>query len=573
MKKKLLAIILAVVMMFSSATPAFAADISAESFFTKVAVKVIDALMTGLTGMLNSVVKDGETFVDAKDFALTDFYEGTQEILSGPAENSRWSLGYDSRSLVPENISDYKLFLGGFMAIENAMVNNVKGKTDDMMVRTVALSDGSERGISIFATIDCIGMTNTDIRAIRALLADFAKEKNINSINIFSTHAHSCIDTQGLWTENFKKIPMNLVNGITGKGTSYQGTDPKYMAFLFEKVRKSVEAAVAEMKTGEMTFAQKDIGEKYFDNRNRESASALMTDLSRFTFTPDDGSTPTIIANMAAHPDTAGLPVESDKDSGHYISGDYVYYIGETLNKAGYNFLYIGGAICGIYIGRDPSDEKIESQKRVEISQRYGRKLGKILLSLTLTEDEIRNDAFLSELTDREEQLTSDKYVYWYEGWEPVEETTVEPLLNVKIKSVRINVTNNIMILAAKLNLANHTVIKEDGKYFISTEIGLVNLGSKTAVMMPGEICQDLVCGGASLTAEGSVSGKAFSGKTVDEIFGDDLIIFGLANDAIGYVVPDNDYAIGLDFGHYHETLSLGKKTASTLISEYESLK
>ena len=91
--------------------------------------------------------------------------------------------------------------------------------------------------------------------------------------------------------------------------------------------------------------------------------------------------------------------------------------------------------------------------------------------------------------------------------------------------------------------------------------------------MMPGEICQDLVCGGNSLTAEGSVSGKAFDGKTVREIFGDDLIIFGLANDAIGYVVPDHDYAIGLDFGHYHETLSLGKKTASTLISEYESLK
>ena len=79
------------------------------------------------------------------------------------------------------------------------------------------------------------------------------------------------------------------------------------------------------------------------------------------------------------------------------------------------------------------------------------------------------------------------------------------------------------MILAAKLNLANHTVIKEDGKYFISTEIGLVNLGSKTAVMMPGEICQDLVCGGNSLTAEGSVSGKAFDGKTVREIFGDDV--------------------------------------------------
>ena len=89
----------------------------------------------------------------------------------------------------------------------------------------------------------------------------------------------------------------------------------------------------------------------------------------------------------------------------------------------------------------------------------------------------------------------------------------------------------------------------------------------------PGEICTDLIYGGASLTPEGSLKGEAFSGKTLTEIFGKDVVIFGLANDAIGYIIPDNDYAMALAFGHYHETLSLGEKTASILSKEYENIK
>ena len=50
------------------------------------------------------------------------------------------------------------------------------------------------------------------------------------------------------------------------------------------------------------------------------------------------------------------------------------------------------------------------------------------------------------------------------------------------------------------------------------------------------------------------------------------VIIFGLANDAIGYIIPDNDYAMALAFGHYHETLSLGEKTALTLTQAYENI-
>ena len=37
-------------------------------------------------------------------------------------------------------------------------------------------------------------------------------------------------------------------------------------------------------------------------------------------------------------------------------------------------------------------------------------------------------------------------------------------------------------------------------------------------------------------------------------------------NDAIGYVVPDNDYTMGDPANHYHELISLGQHVGSALI-------
>ena len=89
---------------------------------------------------------------------------------------------------------------------------------------------------------------------------------------------------------------------------------------------------------------------------------------------------------------------------------------------------------------------------------------------------------------------------------------------------------------------------------------------------MPGEIVQDLVYGGGSLTAAGSFKGKDFGYKTIRELFGDKTIVFGLCNDAIGYVVPDNDYSLGIVDDHYQELISLGDVTASAIMSKFAEL-
>lgn len=572
MKKKLVAVVLTVVMLFSvTAVPAYAIDFeSTSSPITVVLAKAIEWVFGTLVEALGSVMSENDAFMSEEEYVYDNFYEGTGEFIDSAAADAKWSLGSASVSLVPENWKDYSLYLGGFISEQNFFTNDVRQILDDMKVRVVAMNDGSDRGTTVFATIDSIGVGNADIRIIRGMLSDFSKANDLSSINLFSTHSHSCIDTQGLWTNLFGKLPFNIVNSITGLGELEQGTDPEYMEFFYDKVKTAIEAAVADMEEGTMTYASKDIGEKYFKNKNRPSADSMDTELKRFTFTPDDASsTPTIIVNMAAHPDTVGLATAGDPTKGHGLSGDYVYYLGEVINNAGYDFMFFNGAICGIYTG----GIDVEAELRVNSAANYGREIGKMTLGLTMSQAEIEADEYLMSLNFTEEQTAGHEYTPWYEGWESVTETEVEPILNVAIDTVEVELTNPVMKLAGKLGIFSYQIKKVDKKYFMTTEIGYIEIGKDLKIaMVPGELCADLVYGGSSLTAEESVDGKDFKGKTLSEIFGEDIVVFGLANDACGYIVPDNDYCLALAFGHYQELISLGETAASTLMAAYEKL-
>ena len=572
MKKKILSIILVAVMLFSAtAMPVSAIDFErANEPFTKGLALFVDKLMNALVGGLDFMMKENNKFVDEEDYVYDNFFEGTAEYISTADKNNKWSLGHSDMSLVPENWEDYDLFLGGFISEQNFFTNDVRQILDDMKVRVIALNDGTGRGTAVFATVDSIGMSNGDIRIIRGMLQDFAKENDINSINIFATHTHSGIDTQGLWTEIYRKWFLNIGSAMSGLWETEQGTDPEFMNYLYSKVSEAIKEAVGSMTEGKMTYAEKDIGAKYFSNKNRPSATSLDTKLRRFTFVPfDKNETPTIIVNMSAHPDVVGLPTSSDPVKGHGVSGDYIYYMGEIITNAGYNFMFFNGAIAGIYIGRISA---AKADSRVDTASNYGKELGKMVLGLTMTEKQIKGDPYLKSVEFTAEQ-TESWYTPWYKGWLPATEKEVAPILNITLKKVEIPVTNPVIKAAGKLGVVNYLIKKSGKNYYITTEIGYMEMGEDIKIaFVPGEICTDLIYGGDSLTAAGSIRGRDFAGKTLTDIFGEDVIIFGLANDAVGYIIPDNDYAMALAFGHYHETLTLGDQTAKILAESYEGL-
>ncbi|MBQ3151410.1 MAG: hypothetical protein IJB86_09230 [Clostridia bacterium] len=557
---------------------------AAGDFKTKLqngVAKGIEAIFNGVFGAVNLILPDGETFYDINEYKDEQFFSGNETFLDAPAEGAQWMLGSSEISLVPDDWKEYDYFLGGYIMLENGMNNRVEEILDDMRARVIAISDNTDRGVAVFATIDSIGLTNQDIREIRAKLVEKAGDDfDFSGISVSSTHCHSGIDTEGLWTNIFGKAVKNLFKAVTRIGKLDQGTDPKYMEFLYDKVSDAMLAACKEMVPGTMTFAQKDIGDDYFGNKNRPSASALITDMTRFVFTPDvvtKENRPTMIVNVAAHPDVAGLPTNDNQGNGRGISGDFIYYMGETINGAGYDFMYFSGAIAGIYMARGATNNGQVFTHRVQQSERYGNELGRIALSLTLTEEQIIADDYITnderEAAEREvAEKNGGKYLLWYEGWEPVTEKTLAPVFNVAFKEVDVHVTNSFIKIAGKLKLANYDILKDGREYYVRTEIGYMEIGDIKIALMPGEVCQDLVVGGTSLEAETAFRGEDFNGKTIVEIFGEGTVAFGLMNDAIGYVIPDNDYCMSVVFNHYHELISLGDETASTIMAAFEEL-
>jgi hypothetical protein len=112
-------------------------------------------------------------------------------------------------NLIPQDILQKDYYIAGYL-FQNFPANKVETVLDDIKVRTIVLDDNSGRGKSSFSTLECIGLSNADVRKIRADLADYAKENHLVSINITATHTHSSIDAQGLWNPPFFKVANNL---------------------------------------------------------------------------------------------------------------------------------------------------------------------------------------------------------------------------------------------------------------------------------------------------------------------------------------------------------------------------
>ncbi len=574
---KILSVILVMSLLIGgTSTMSIASAVEVGKVFETAGLGIIEAIFTTLVGGLNAIVPDSKDFVQVKDRVVENFYEGTETWEDKAKADAKWSLGHAKASLVPSDWETKDYYLGGFIDPNNGMVNKVEEIIDDMQVRVIALSDGSDRGVALFANIDCIGFSNGDIKEIRKRVAAMDLGVEFNSINVSSTHTHSCIDTQGLWTNLFGKLFKNLALSYIPFVEKERGADAEYMEFVYETVANVMKEAVNDMRPGTLTYAVKKIGDEentYFNNKNRSQSTSLITDLARFIFAPDDGTTPTMIVNIAAHPDVAGLPV-NDEDNGRDLSGDYVYYLGKKIEEKDFNFMFFNGAIAGIYEGRGPAGDGVPTDRRYEETLRYGYEIANIALNLTNTVEQIEANMTEAEKAQMAEEMEigGENYTLWYKDWEPVTEKVLEPNLNIIIKEVKIKVTNPLIQLVGKLNLVNYTVCKEGLSYYIFAEIGYMEIGGVKVALMPGEIVQDLICGGDSLTADGSFSFTDFGHKSIYELFGDDTICFGLMNDAIGYVVPDNDYSMSLLGDHYQEMISLGKYAGSTIMKGFAEI-
>ncbi len=554
--------------------------------FSRNFVKAISKFSSGLP---EPVVNSGE------DDVLSAMQK---DLISETTENSEWVLGYAQKSILPEDILTKEYCIGGVTRLPARFPTGV---LDDIRVRAICL--GTTTGESaVFAAVDCIGLSNRCIRIIRQRLADFCSENNIASINISSTHTHSSIDTMGIWGRIIEVFRNNRKVLIKGEGELMNSCDEEYLEFLYSKVIEAVKEAVADKKNGKLYKA-------YMGNSSEKSVSEdaplkergikgyvwdrrapfdCSCQLLRLRFVPDDkNAKETVLVNFGAHPYINSMS-EEGKGTGENISGDFVYSLCEYLESAGKNAIFFNGPIAAVYPTRLYADVyTFENQAKA-----VGNELGRITLAMTKSNEEIYNDELLSpESYESKSIIFKDResnYKKWVEakGEEVIEEIELEPALSLKTKEVPLKVGNPIFELISKCRVGNYTVAKSDNKQYESvTEIGVLELGNTLKIaFIPGEIEPDILSGSSTLKKESSFSGEDFPEGSLKEVLEyEDLTVFGLTNDACGYIIPDNDFSmmfLGSNkfmqklFGnHYLEIFSFGKETASTLVRAFKDLK
>ena len=159
---------------------------------------------------------------------------------------------------------------------------------------------------------------------------------------------------------------------------------------------------------------------------------------------------------------------------------------------------------------------------------------------------------------------------------ESTEEVEVAPLLNFKMSQYYVPVTNQILLFAGKLGAISNTVVGVDAtdrEAEILTEIGYLELGTDLAIaLVPGELEPAIAYGGA-LGAEDSWTCADFPYPSMQEVVGEDkkILVFGLMNDQVGYILPDNEFK-SLLAGENEEIVASGAKAGSATIEAFIAL-
>ncbi len=532
---------------------------------------ILGGIIDGVIGFLGILTPTPDYPTVEEYFAgeSKNFYEGTENFIDTPADGAKWSLGFGKESLVPDNLLDgsREYYTGGYFT------QKVNGVFDDQKAVAIALNDGSGRGTTVFASIDGIGVANSDIRAIRAAVEEKLEKSNIkndiNAININATHCHTVIDTQGIGLDLLLEILKSFFGGAD------RSIDHEFLEIMIDRTADAIVEAYKNMETGSLYYFEtagmgKDEQNGLYSEddypylvNKRYYTEGYQHFFACFKFVPDNKeSAGTIFTNIGAHPTIVD---ETTK----LLSADFPAFMEEKINEAGMNFMFIQGAQAPVSVNKW-ADVPASTVGEVD---------AKIVVNPTA-----------------EEYKTAILYGYEYarlilEAQNNVKE--IEPVLNVKMTEYAIKLEKGLFGYGATEGFIGTTTVEDSSSktgYSIITEAGYIEIGKDIVLLTaPGEIVPQLIYGNV-VSAEESYKGTEWTLEPTANLVpeGKTVLVMGLCNDATGYILPDNDYAhfitdviwdtdgadkiFGTYHRHYEELLSAGSTASSETVTVLNEL-
>lgn len=555
--KKVVSVLLAVIIVFSTSVIAFAQD-EGYGFFPHTVDNIFGIVQDGLFALLTGL-NQKFNLPNAKDYKLNEsdyFYPGTD----GKVQGNGWKAGFADNSIVPAewrcdangNADPNGYCLNGNYAGGGYQAEMNKIYTDQN-VNVVVLSNGCDTNnngkedIVIIVSCDGVGITNGTCRAIRAgiedKLASFGIESgDILSCTVSATHCHAGLDIQGMyWKVILKVLFTNLFKKLFAPDSYMLTLDEAMYKTLINQTADAVSRAYGSMESGNLYFFNTEETDGARDKF--QSGAKTQNRFSSYMFESDSG-VKTIVSNIGAH------PVSANAQNTHLMVCDYPWFMKQAMKDAGYNFVFLQGTQAGVSSPdvAETDDGKAWAEEnglsREQWVERYGEDVAAELYD-SGEEDWLRG------------QLRKGYDLAHYVIDASESKTAVAPTLNIKATETILDCDYGLMQLGAATGVMNFNAVKSrsaESGYGIVVELGYIEIGDDVAfITVPGELSPAVVYG----TKDGYDGNTMWKGaqswngtdwdyktleamvRTASEDSDKQVIVMGLTNDAIGYNLPD----------------------------------
>lgn len=446
--------------------------------------------------------------------------------------NDTWRVGFGSAVIVPEDIKENPLYISGYNQgwLVRSYLDNSKLSVYEGILEgwgDTELPDYAQaRAVCLDAGSGGVLLIGIDCVALSTNYVEMIRQQ-LASI----AKEKNCISIN-VYATHSHALPDTL--GLWGP-MGIDGKDDSYMEKVVEAAVSAGRQALTELHIGQLRYGKVTTEDVLYDSRQPAVYDA---DLHQLRFESEDG--------FGVRMYFYGAHAESLRGANRQLSRDFPGVLCDLVTaETGDHTMFLPGAIGGL----------IMTKEFTTLATRNLEKTGRILADYALS-------------------IT------------PESEIILKPDMSIARTEFTCPLDNNAFLYYQFLGILQCNAEKGDSRtgYHVRSEMSLLKLDTLAITLIPGEIFPELVYGGSY----GSASPENENPTPLLEIanqFGvQELLIIGLANDELGYIVSPSDFLVNpnnpyLDKivdktgeNHYEETNSVGPEMAQTVAKTFEEL-
>lgn len=461
--------------------------------------------------------------------------------MAPPSDAGELKVGFAETDITPDVKGPTPVWLAGY-----GMGRRATGVHDPLIARCIVLDDGQTK--FAFCSVDLVGLQYPEVKKIRAKLSDFGY------VMVSSSHNHERPDVIGIW----------------GRSPLHRGVDDAYIERVVEQVVAAVRVAQEKLLPAVAEFGMAEDESLVNDSRQPIVKDGVIRVIKLSSPTAksapgSDGNKKVVglIVQWSCHPEALG-------SENTLVTADFPSATVAAL-KAKYDcpIAYFSGAVGGLMA---PPRGRVKSASGAELKEgdfEYARVYGEAVAQLA---DQAIAKATKIELTPlrvaaREIVIPVDNKVYraarsigvfkrrgYHWSGEPAD---VRPLSDAEDSP---SSASSQMMLA------------------VASEVTCVACGELAIACIPGEIYPELVYGKFQEPVEPNADfpDAPLEPSIAKILDGRRWMIFGLANDELGYIIPKRQwdelppYAYGRDKSQYGEINSCGPRVAPIIMHQFQ---